>query len=247
MAEKHFEEQRRHTRDVLLPYFREHIGDIRSLRILEVGCAEGGFLDVLREESVEAVGLEIETHRVKTAVAKNPELRIVVGDISDADSMKDIGGPFDLIVMRDVIEHVTKRESTLRNLRGLLNSDGYAYITFPPRFSPFAGHQQHGRTVLGKTPYLHLAPPALLRFLGKWFGEDSAVVETAIANGRIGLSIRRFVRLCRRSGFEIVRKDLFLIRPAFQTRYGIKPRRFPDIPVLNELFSMGCECLIRKK
>jgi 2-polyprenyl-3-methyl-5-hydroxy-6-metoxy-1,4-benzoquinol methylase len=247
MAEKHFEEQRKHTINYLLPYFRQHIVEgIQSFRILEVGCAEGGFLDVLREQSVDAAGLEIDAGRVEIAKNKNPELNIVAGDISDAETLGGLGADFDLIVMRDVIEHVPRRESAFRNLNNLLKPRGYLYITFPPRFSPFAGHQQHGRTVLGKTPYLQLVPAPALRLLGKLLHEKDHVIETTIKNGNIGLSIRRLKTLCRENGFRMIRKELFLIRPAFQTRYGLKPRRIPDIPLLGELFSMGCECLLQK-
>ena len=248
MAEKHFEEQRKHTTDYLLPYFRKHIGsEFESFRVLEVGCAEGGFLDVLHQNGIAGTGLEIEAGRVNIAMGKNPHLKIAVGDISNAGTLTDIGADFDLIVMRDVIEHVPERAATFQNLNHLLKPDGYLYITFPPRFSPFAGHQQHGRTILGKTPYLQLIPAPLLRLLGKSIHEKPQVIETTIKNMKIGLSIRQFKRIFREAGLIMIRKELFLIRPAFQTRYGLKPRRLPDIPVLNELFCMGCECLLQKK
>ncbi|NQT25498.1 class I SAM-dependent methyltransferase [candidate division KSB1 bacterium] len=247
MAEKHFEEQRKHTINYLLPYFKENIAeDIQSFRILEVGCAESGFLDVLREQSISAVGLEIEASRVEIAKKINPKLKIRVGDISNAKTLDGLGIDFDLIVMRDVIEHVPERDSTLQNLNSLLNPGGYLYITFPPRFSPFAGHQQHGRTILGKTPYLQLIPAPILRFFGKLLNEKKQVIETTIMNGKIGLSIRQFKALYKKNSFRMIRKELFLIRPAFQTRYGMKPRRIPDIPLLSELLSMGCESLLQK-
>lgn len=247
MAEKHFEEQRKHTIHYLLPYFRRNIPeDIQSFRILEVGCAEAGFLDVLCEQSIDAVGLELEAHRVEIAKIKNPELNIVIGDISDPEIPARLGPGYDLIVMRDVIEHVPDRLTTLQNLAALLKPGGYLYITFPPRFSPFAGHQQHGRTWLGKIPYLQFVPAPALRVLGRIFREDKQVVETTIKNWRIGLSIARFQKRVKEIGFQSIRSDWFVIRPAFQTRYGLKPRRIPPIALLGEFLCTGYESLLQK-
>jgi SAM-dependent methyltransferase len=176
----------------------------------------------------------------------NPRLEIRAGDVTDPNIVRKMGGPFDLIVMRDVIEHVPDRDSAFRNLRGLTGPSGYCYITFPPRMSPFAGHHQNGRTILRRIPYLHLLHPALLRLLGRALGEHRHIVEGAIAHFRGGLSIGRFEALCAAYDFEMKIKELFLIRPVFRTRMGLKPVRLPDIPGIREFLVFGCECLLKK-
>jgi len=246
MAKEHFLEQQKHARDYLVPYFEAAAPDFTSRRVLEVGCAEGGCVDVLRTAGCTVTGLELKAERAALAIRTNPALDIRTGDIAEPCVLREMDGRFGLIIMRDVIEHIPDREAAFRSLSRLLSAKGLLYITFPPRFSPFAGHQQHGRTLLGRTPYLHLIPAGGLRTLGKWFGEDPAVISAVIENYRIGLSIGAFERLMKRFGFVPVRKELFLIRPAFQTRYGFRPRRMGDIPVLREILSMGCECLLRK-
>jgi len=247
MAERHFHEQRKHTQAYLLSYFQQHIRNFKDLKILEVGCAEGGFLDVLHESGMQSVGIELEAGRVALAKEKNPELEIHVGDITAADITAKVSGPFDLIILRDVIEHIPQREALFRNITKLLNDDGYLYVTFPPRFSPFAGHQQNGRSVLRFVPYLQLLPAVVIRGLGKLFAEHGYLIDYVILNYRVGLTIRAFEKYYTRFGFTPVVKELFLTRPIYKTRHGLTPRRLPNIPVLREVISLGCECLLRKR
>ena len=82
MGEKHFYEQKEFTTSYLLSYFQNYIPDFKLLKILEIGCAEGGFLDVLHDSNIEAIGLELEPERVKLSKEKNPHIKIFEGDIT---------------------------------------------------------------------------------------------------------------------------------------------------------------------
>ena len=248
MAEKHYHEQKNFTLQYLIPYFEQHLPGFRQMRILEIGCAEGGFLDVLYEQGIREIqGLELEESRVEIALKKNPNLNIQTGDITDPKVIDLIGHTFDLIVMRDTIEHIEDREKTFAHLRQLLKKDGFLYITFPPRFSGFAGHQQNGRTYLKMIPYLHLLPANLLRVLGRTMKEKPHVIEAAILNYRIGLTIRRFKKYYSEFNFQPYQAHLYLFRPIYQFRFNLNPVKFPDIPVLREFLSFGCEYLLQKK
>ncbi len=247
MAEKHFYEQIKHTESYLAPYFRQHLPNWTELKILEIGCAEGGFLEVLQRAGVQASGVELEAARVEIAKAKNPRLNILVGDITDAKIVEQIGETFDLIVMRDVIEHIPDRHAAFSNIARLLNDNGRLYITFPPRFSGFAGHQQNARSFLKIIPYLHLLPDRLLRLLGRMLRENPALIESVILNYHQGLSIRSFERYCRQYGFQPVVKELFLFRPVYKTRFNLTPAKIPNIPLVREILAFGCECLLQKR
>lgn len=247
MAEKHFYEQIKHTESYLVPYFRQHLPNWQGLKILEIGCAEGGFLEVLQRAGMQARGVELEAARVEIARAKNPHLNILIGDITDPNIVEQFCERFDLIVMRDVMEHIPDRQSAFANISRLLTEKGHLYITFPPRFSGFAGHQQNARTFLKLIPYLHLLPDQLLRWLGKALREDPALIESIILNYRQGLSIRSFERYCRQYGFQAVVKELFLFRPVYKTRFNLNPVKIPNIPLLRELLAFGCEYLLQKR
>jgi SAM-dependent methyltransferase len=246
MSEKHFIEQKSHASAYLIPFLERRLPDFRRLDVLEIGCAEAGFLDALHDRGIRASGLELEPSRIALAKAANPDLEILAGDVTDPGVVLKLGRTFDLIVMRDVIEHVPDRPAAFRNMRALLKPEGRLYITFPPRFSPFGGHHQNGRTFLKRIPFLQLLPRTAIRVLGRMAGEHPHIVECAIANFRDGLSIRRFESLCREHGFRMEVKELFLFRPVYRTRMGIKPRRLPDVPLLREFLVLGCECLLRR-
>ena len=246
MAEKHFYEQQEFSKSYLMPYLRRHIPDFENAEILEIGCGEAGFLDILHQSGVSATGIEIEASRIKTALDKNPNLKIILGDITDPAVVKQMGRQFDLIIMRDVIEHIKDRDTMFANLRELLKQEGYLYITFPPRFSGFAGHQQNGKSILRYLPYLHLLPVPMIRLLAKSFREREEVIYQVIINYQIGLTIRRFTQLYRLYGFTPVIRELFIFRPIYQIRFKVTPRRIPNIPGLREFIAFGSEYLLRK-
>jgi SAM-dependent methyltransferase len=245
MAEKHYYEQIKFTESYLIPYFEKYIPNFSTKKILEVGCAEGGFVKVLHEKGIKIKGLELEQSRVDIANDKAPELDIIQADITDSAIVEKLNEKYDLIVMRDVIEHIPNRDAAFKNLYNLLNDDGYLFITFPPRFSGFAGHQQNGRTLMKYIPYIHFLPNFLIRFLGKLLNEKMKLIEHIIENYKIGLSINKFEYFYKKYSFKI-KQDLYLSRPIYQLRFGIKPIKVPNIYGIRELISFGCESLLQK-
>lgn len=247
MAEKHFFEQEKHTNRYLLPYFKKHLPNFEKMKVLEIGCAEAGLIYVLNDLGMNVRGLELLASRVDVAKEKHPHLDIMVGDITDEKLVEKIGDTFDFIIMRETIEHVPNRTAAFKNLSWLLKNDGYIYFTFPPRFSPFAGHQQVGTTVLRRVPYLHLLPEIVIRALGRIFDERQAAIDFIIQNYHEGISIRSFEKYTKQFGFKPIVKELFLVRPIYETRFGSKPKQVPDIPLLREFTALGCECLLQKQ
>lgn len=246
MAEAHYYEQKDHAHSYLIPFFQRHLPNFKNLSILEVGCAEAGFLDALYDLGIDAMGLELEIGRVKIMEEKNPMLKVVVGDITDDKIAGQIGKSFDLIVIRDVIEHIHDKMTAFSNIDKLLKNNGYLYMAFPPKFSAFAGHQQHGRSVLRFFPYLHLLPEVIIRLLGRVFRERPGIIDRIVLNYHIGLSIQSFEKYYSMFNFEPLLKELFLFRPIYKIRYGLKPIKIPSIPLIREFIAFGCECLLKK-
>jgi SAM-dependent methyltransferase len=247
MAEKHYYEQRTLAQTYLIPYFQSHLPDFKRTKILEIGCAEAGVLAVLAEDGIDACGLELEASRVKIAKEKNPSLNVYTGDITDTILLDKITDRFDLIILRDVIEHIADRTAAFTNMIKLLNRGGYLYITFPPKFSVFAGHQQNAKSFLKIITYLHLLPESIIRSLGRKLKEDRELIDAIITNYRIGLTIRTFERIYQSFPLKPIVQDLFLIRPVFNIRYNLKPRRMYQVPLLKEFFALGCEYLLQKE
>ena len=247
MAEKHFYEQTEFTNSYLLPYFHNNIPNFNKLKVLEVGCAEGGLLEVLQNLGMTAVGLEISRERVNTAKEKNPDLNILVGDITDPELSKKLNQKFDMIVMREVIEHIHDKKAAFDNLDALLNENGYLFISFPPRMSPFAGHQQIAKSFLKIIPYLHVLPESILRPLAKTMGEKSDYVDEIKLHFSTGCTIHEFEYRHKSKNFLVVKKEFFLFRPIYAIRFGLPTIKLPNIPVFREFISFGCESLLQKK
>lgn len=252
MAEKHYYEQKEFTEKYLVPYFQKLIPHFNELKILEIGCAEGGLLEELLSLGIFAVGLEIDEKRVAIAHQKNPELKIFVGDITDPDLIKkissfsDFASGFDLIIMREVIEHLKNKKNAFYNLNYLLKENGYLFVSFPPKYSPFAGHQQIGKSFLKIIPYLHLLPKFILKPLANFLGENKDYVEEIKLHFSTGCTIKNFERLSSEYGFVEVIKDLYFFRPIYNVRYNLPVIKLPDILFLREIISFGYEALLKK-
>jgi len=247
MGEKHYYEQKEHTISYLIPYFQKHIPSFKANNILEIGCAEAGFLSVLHQSGIKAKGVEIEAQRVETANNKNPNIKIYIGDITDEGIVDQIGDTFDLIVMRDTIEHIHDRMAAFSNISKLLKKNGYLYITFPPKYSGFSGHQQNGKSILRFVPYLHFLPDFIIRFLGKIFKEKNILIERVILNYKDGLSIRAFENYYSKFNLIPVVKELYIFRPIYKIRFKVSPIKVPNIPLVREFIAFGCEYLLQVK
>jgi len=246
MAEKHFHEQKEFTQKYLLPYFQKYIPELHKMSVLEVGCAEGGLLEVLNTNGIEAMGIELSSERIQIAYKKNSSLNIIQGDITDPQLYDKIGKEYDLIIMREVIEHVFDKEAAFNNLDKLLKKGGYLYISFPPKYSPFAGHQQIAKSYLKVIPYLHLFPTRILKSLEKYFSEDQNFVDEIKLHYRTGMKIRKFEEFCRIKKFIPVKKELFLFRPIYGFRFGLPKIKLPNIPLIREVITFGYEVLLKK-
>lgn len=248
MAQKHYDEQFFYTDTYLIKFLSDKLeSNLEDLKILEIGCAEGGFIAACIEKNISVEGLELEPSRVEIAKKINPNINIQVGDITDEVIFEKFKNDnYDLIVIRDVIEHITEKNKAIYNMKKLLKVGGYIFITFPPLYSPFAGHQQNGRTLIAKIPYIHLLPEVFFKFFANALNENPSVIEDIIFNRSNGISIKSFYSLCSKHNLKILDLNLFLIRPVFQIRFGLRTRTFPNIPYLREILALGCETILKK-
>ncbi len=97
-------------------------------RILEVGCATGEFLELLRRHGRPHVqGIELNPEAAAHA-RQRYGLDVRDGDLLDADLP---AGAYDLIIMRHVLEHVSDPLTTLRRIHALLAPGGRLVVSLP--------------------------------------------------------------------------------------------------------------------
>ena len=109
---RYFEIQVLNAEKYVIPFIEEKFPVLRGMRVLEIGCGEGGVLKAFINKGCVGVGVELDAPRIEDAKKFLPEdiaagrLRFVVKDIYQVDVEKDFNGKFDIIVLKDVIEHI---------------------------------------------------------------------------------------------------------------------------------------------
>lgn len=241
------------SHDYVIDYLERHGIAIAGSRIVEIGSAEGGNLCAMAERgAAELVGTDIAEVRLQSAAriatALGHDITYSTNDIIYEEQPREWVGHFDLALLRDVIEHLDDAETALRNIRKLLRPGGYLYVTFPPWYSPFGGHQQLLVNGISKIPYVHFLPRPLF--------------ERAIANGRaadvvevrrlraIRMTIAKFRRAARAAGYRLADEKLFFIRPVFRSKFGLRPigaNLLKPFPGVRDLLALEAGYLLKNE
>ena len=250
-AAAYWEYQAHYAREILLPQLAEWGWEPAGKRVLEVGCSEAGILQAFADAGADVTGVEISAQRVEAALAlQKTAFPVLENDICDASGIHKLNGPFDLVILRDVIEHLFDRDSALTNLSSVLSEQGRILVTFPPWFMPFGGHQQVLKTFLRKVPWLHLIPLPLYKRLVWWGVKGSRSLYNDLLNTRsTGLTITAFRKLIKRTGYALDQEIRWLVNPAYTVKFGLAARKAEivgRIPVLNELVVTSIYALLRK-
>jgi SAM-dependent methyltransferase len=224
----YFQHQTRNAEKYVIPFIEQTMPLRAGMRVLEVGSGEGGVLKAFLNRGLIGVGVELETW--KTAIATElmgdelaaNTLTLHVKNIYDADVDRDFGGRFDLIVLKDVIEHIHDQERCLALLKTFLTPTGAIYFGFPPWQMPFGGHQQICRNkLLATLPYYHLLPMPLYVSLLRAFGQDpTGLIEIK----ETGISIERFERIVRQTQYRVANATHYLINPIYEWKFRLRPR-----------------------
>ncbi len=112
----------------------------RRLRIVEVGSGLGYLTFAMHRAGYDACGLELSAVAVDQARARFGDL-YRVGDVTDLPA--DLEGSADVVVMLELIEHVTDPVAVLGGIRRLLRPGGSALITTPNKsFYPNGAYWQ---------------------------------------------------------------------------------------------------------
>lgn len=94
-------------------------------RVLDVGCAAGYFLQVMRAAGHPVLGIEPSESIATIARRELGDATVFVGNLEDAPESRGYQkGSFDLVSLWDVIEHIPDPQAALRTLRTMLAPGG---------------------------------------------------------------------------------------------------------------------------
>ena len=96
--------------------------------VLDVGCGTGAFLAFMGRvrPDLRREGVELDPERAAEARARDPEATVHTGDALDV--LRGLAGPFHLVTLWDVFEHVTDPRALLGELARVLAPGGVIYI-----------------------------------------------------------------------------------------------------------------------
>jgi len=231
--------------EYLIPVLRRWGVEPDEKQLLEVGSGDGGCAAAFYRAGCRVTAMDIDERLVRIAGEFNEreglDIHVSRGDVCDRNSEAFQRGPFDIIMLRDVIEHIAEPAAALNILKDVLGPGGILFVVFPPYYSPFGAHQQilpvkkKFRVPYNKLPFIQLLPDSA--FLSIVKGETSSHREVARLRG-IRLTIRKFEKAARQAGLSVRGRKLYLSRPTFTLRYGlpvIEASILGKIPWLREL------------
>ncbi len=243
MQERHknrklyFEEQTYTTEKYVIPYIEQCHKVDASMALLEVGCGEGGNIKPFLDRGCRCVGIDLNEGQIENGrqfFADHPHLdnlTLTYSDIYDIEPAPEM--QFDIIMLRDVIEHIHNQERFMLFIKRFLKPDGVIFFAFPPWMMPFGGHQQVCNSRLAKTPWIHLLPRGLYAGLMRRCGETEARVADLLEIKETGITLERFERALRQGGYRILRKTHYFINPNYEIKFHLRPRKV--LPVLRSL------------
>ena len=245
--EYYFQYQKLLAADYYIPRLKSWGVDISiNGNILDIGCGDGGFITAFKELNCECIGVEKKDFNWEL---KN-NVTFLVGDITEESFRQQVKNKWDLVILRDVIEHIPLNDKLifLNAVYNLMTRNSTLLITFPPFYSPFGLHQQTLlKSFLRFVPYLGWIPKRMLISILNLIGDNQNTSEIdEIYDCK--MTIRQFNHLINESGFIIKNHEKYLIRPSHEIRYGIKMRKanLTDLPILREGLVTGCTFILSK-
>ncbi len=240
----------------LLPLLRKWGVPLEGARMLDIGCAEAGILCAFADAGGRAIGVELSPSRLHFArhfasPAQRDKVTFIAADFFHMPLTKE-HGRFDLILLRDVFEHLPDKRSAFAALAGLMQPGTRLILTFPPFRSPFGGHQQMLGGWLRRLPWFHILPGPLWRLVTRYIKShdpNPRFLDEMEKLRHNPMSIALCLRLARQHKLRITAQRYYLSRPSFKLRYGwpvIGAQTLGRIPVLREFFITGAIIMLSK-
>jgi SAM-dependent methyltransferase len=254
--ERYFKQQYDTTVEFIIPYIAKH-KNLQNSKFLEVGSGYGGICKAFADYGCRVTGIElgqmssdISKKFLKDEIAQG-KISIINKNVYDINPDTDLQEKFDVILLKDTIEHIHNQEKFVAHIYHFLKPDGLIFFAFPPWLMPFGGHQQSlDSKFLHKLPYFHILPMPIYKGILKLFGESSGRIADVCEVKETQISINRFERIIKKAGFTIVNKTFYLINPSYKYKFGVTPKEqfgwLAAIPWLRDWFTTTCYYLLKK-
>ncbi|MBC7384515.1 MAG: class I SAM-dependent methyltransferase [Bacteroidia bacterium] len=245
------------TVEFIIPFIEREKPLKQGMRFMEVGSGYGGICKAFSEAGCKVTGIELLDHvsviskDLLKAEIRSGQVEIINKNVYDMDPGKNEDEKYDIILLKDTIEHIHGQDKFVKHIIHFLKDDGVVFFAFPPWFMPFGGHQQSlDSKVLDKLPYFHILPTPVYRGIMKLFGEIDGRIKDVLEVKETQISINRFEKIVKAAGFKISQREFYLINPSYKHKFGATPKKqyafIAVIPWLRDFFTTTCYYVLRK-
>lgn len=227
-----------------------------SIRVLEIGCGEGGNLLPFARAGASVYGVDLSKTRIEQATVFF-EKQNVMGVFQNIDFLKmeipDKENLFDVILVHDVIEHIEpeNKNEFVGRIKLFLRDRGIVFFRFPAWQMPFGGHQQICKSIVSKIPFAHLLPYSVYKRYLEFFGESNLCVEELLSIKRSRVTVEKFESLCKKLNYKVLNRTLWFINPHYKVKFNIPAIKLNfllrSIYYLRNYFTTSCFYLITPK
>jgi len=225
---QYFEMQVNNAAQFVIPFIEQKIKITSGMQVLEIGCGEGGVLKAFINKGCIGVGVELDESRLVNArewlkedIGAN-KIQFISKDIYQVNPAVEFPSLFDIIILKDVIEHIHDQKKLMAWMQQFLKPSGAIYFGFPPWQMPFGGHQQLcTHSILSKLPYYHLLPTFLYKFI---LSIAKQPVADLLEIKETGISIEKFEKFVLQTNYKILHNIHYLINPIYEYKFNLKPK-----------------------
>lgn len=222
--DRYFWEQSVTSEKYFIPFIEKYKKITKETEVLEVGCGDGGNLMPFIKKECKVTGIDRAKSRIEKAQdyfdSEGYKVRLLNDDIFNVSDIEK----FDIIILNDVIEHITDKAPLLKKLKSLLKPDGILFLGFPAWQMPFGGHQQICRNkVVSLMPFIHLLPLSVYKFILKSFKEKDDIINELVSIREAKITIEMYYKLVKQIDFKIVKEQFYFINPHYEIKFKLKP------------------------
>lgn len=121
-----------YSHSYIVPTVIKILKDFKNLRILELGCGNGYFCNVLTEMGHKVVGVDVSGTGIEIANKSFPGIRFIKSDVYDLLTNPILDGEsFDVVIAIEVIEHLRYPREFIKVAKKYLKREGLLLISTP--------------------------------------------------------------------------------------------------------------------
>jgi 2-polyprenyl-3-methyl-5-hydroxy-6-metoxy-1,4-benzoquinol methylase len=133
--QRYFNEQSLSTERYIIPFIQSVKEINESLKVLEIGCGEAGNLKPFLELGCICTGVDYSVSKIEKAkeyysdLSYKEKLTLISDDIYNTN---EFDSQFDLVIVRDVIEHIHDQDKFLGLIKKIMAPNAVVFFAFPP-------------------------------------------------------------------------------------------------------------------